>query len=86
MPLLIVSRTIGVFFVDKQLSCQSSCRALSNGQIQNMMFTFCVDTITQEPNETFTLALNPLVQTTPRVGLFFRNTIQVMVVNGDSTE
>ena len=61
-------------------------RALSNGQIQNVMLTFHVDTIAQEPNETFTLTLNPVVQPTPRVGLFFWNTIQVTIVNGDSKD
>ena len=48
-------------------------RALADGPTDNVMLTFHVDTIAQEPNETFTLTLNPLVQPTPRVGLFFWN-------------
>ena len=59
-------------------------RALANGQIQNVVLTFRVDTVAQEPNETFTLILNPLVAPTPRVGLFFRNIIQVTIVDKDS--
>ena len=59
-------------------------RALANGQIQNVVLTFRVDTVAQEPNETFTLTLNPLVAPIPREGLFFQNTIQVTVVDSDS--
>ena len=59
-------------------------RALSNGQIQNVVLTFRVDTVAQEHDETFTLTLNPLVAPTPRLGLFFRNTIQVTIVDNDS--
>ena len=61
-------------------------RALSNGQIQNVVLTFRVDTIAQEPNETFTLTLDPLVAPTPRVGLFFRDTIQVTIMDSDSKD
>ena len=61
-------------------------RALLNGQIENVVLTFRVDTIAQESNETFTLTLNPLVPPTPRVGLFFRDTIQVTVVDSDSKD
>ena len=61
-------------------------RALLNGQIQNVVLTFRVDAIAQESNETFTLTLNPLVAPTPRVGLFFRNTIQVTIVDSDSKD
>ena len=59
-------------------------RALANGQIQNVVLTFRVDTIAQESNETFTLTLDPRVAPTPRQGLFFRNTIQVTIVDSDS--
>ena len=43
-----------------------------------------IDTIAQEPNETFTLTLDPITAPTPRVGLFLRNTIQVTIVDSDS--
>ena len=59
-------------------------RALANGQIQNVVVSFRVDTIALEPNETFTLTLNPLVAPTPREGLFFRNTIDVTIIDSDS--
>ena len=58
-------------------------RALANGQIQNIVLTFRVDTIALEPNETFTLTLNPLVVPTPREGLFFQNTIDVTIIDSD---
>ena len=45
---------------------------------------FPVDAIAQEPDETFTLILNPLVPQTLREGLFFRNTTQVTIVNEES--
>ena len=59
-------------------------RALANGQIQNVVLTFRVDSIAQEPNETFNLTLNPAVAPVPREGLFFRDTIQVTIVDSDS--
>ena len=59
-------------------------RALANGQIQNVVLTFRVDSIALEPNETFTLTLNPLLVPTPREGLFFRNTIDVTIIDSDS--
>ena len=61
-------------------------RALSNGQISNVVLTFRVDSIAQEPNETFTLTLDPVVAPNPRVGLFFRNSIEVSIVDSDSKE
>ena len=59
-------------------------RALANGQINNVRLTIHVDTIAQEPNETFTLTLIPSAAPTPREGLFFLNTTQVIIVDGDS--
>ena len=61
-------------------------RALANGQISNVVLTFRVDSIAQEPNETFTLTLDPLVAPNPREGLFFRNTIEVTIRDSDSKE
>jgi predicted Rdx family selenoprotein len=62
-------------------------RALTNGQISNVVLTFRVDSIAQELNETFTLKLEPLVQPNPRTGgLFFQDTIQVTIVDSDSKE
>ena len=58
-------------------------RALANGQISNVVLTFRVDSIAQEPNETFTLTLDPAVQPNPREGLFFRNTIEVTIVDNE---
>ena len=58
-------------------------RALASGQISNVMLTFHVDTIAQEPNETFTLTLDPLVQPNQREGLFFRNSIEVTIVDNE---
>ena len=58
-------------------------RALANGQISNVILTFHVDTIAQELNETFTLTLDPLVSPNSREGLFFRNTIEVIIVNDE---
>ena len=62
-------------------------RALANGAISNVVLTFRVDSIAQEPNETFTLTLDPLVAPNPREGqLFFRNSIEVSIVDSDSME
>ena len=61
-------------------------RALANGQISNVVLTFRVDSIAQEPNETFTLTLVPLVAPNPREGLFFQSSIQVTIRDSDSKE
>ena len=61
-------------------------RALANGQISNVVLTFRVDSIAQEPDETFTLTLDPLVAPNPREGLFFQNTTEVSIVDIDSKE
>ena len=58
--------------------------ALTNRQIVYVAVTFRVDAIAQESNETFTLTLNPLVQLNSSEGLFFLNTIQVVIVDSDS--
>ena len=44
------------------------------------------DFVAQEPNETFTLTLNPLVAPNPREGLFFKDTIQVTIVDSDGKD
>ena len=61
-------------------------RALfSATQPDSVLVTFRVDAIAQEPNETFTLTLDPAtVAPTPREGLFFQNAIQVTIVDSDS--
>ena len=61
-------------------------RALANGAIASIVLIFRVDSITQEPNETFTLTLVPVVAPNPGEGLFFRNTIEVSIVDSDSKE
>ena len=61
-------------------------RALANGQISNVVLTFRMDSIAQEPNETFTLTLDPLIAPNPREGLFFRNTIEVTILDSDSKD
>ena len=61
-------------------------RALASGSTSNVVLTFRVDSIAQEPNETFTLTLRPLVPPTPREGLFFQDTIQVTIVDSDSKD
>ena len=61
-------------------------RALISGSISNVVLTFRVDSIAQEPNETFTLTLDPLVAPNPREGLFFRNSIEVSIMDSDSKE
>ena len=61
-------------------------RALANGQIQNVVLTFRVDSVAQERDETFTLILNPLVAPTPRVGLFFQNSTEVTIEDSDSKD
>ena len=61
-------------------------RALANGAISNVVLTFRVDSIAQEPKETFTLTLDPLVAPIAREGLFFRNSIEVEIVDSDSKD
>ena len=53
-----------------------------------MVVTFRVDTIAQEPNENFTLTLDPFqtVLDTPRDGLFFLDTIQMTIEDSDSKD
>ena len=60
--------------------------ALANGQTDNVELTLHVDAVAQEPNETFSITLNPLVAPTPREGLFFLDTIQVTIVDSDSKD
>ena len=55
-------------------------------QPDNVVVTFRKDAIAQKPNETFNLMLIPLVQPTPREGLFFLNTTQVTIMDSDSKE
>ena len=64
----------------------SRVRVLTNGQTDNVAFILRVDSVAQEPNETFNLTLNPLVAPTPREGLFFLDTIQVTIVDSDSKD
>ena len=64
----------------------SRIRALANGAVANVILTFHVDSIAQEPNETFTLTLVPFVAPNPREGLFFRNTIEVTILDSDSKD
>ena len=61
-------------------------RALANGAVASVVLTFRMDRIAQEPNETFTLTLDPLVAPNPREGLFFRNSIEVTIRDSDSKE
>ena len=61
-------------------------RALANGAVASVVLTFRVDSIAQEPNETFTLTLVPVVAPNQREGLFFRNSIEVSIVDSDSKE
>ena len=61
-------------------------RALAIGATSNVVLTFRVDSIAQEPNETFNLTLRPFVEPTPRAGLFFQDTIQMTIVDIDSKD
>ena len=61
-------------------------RALANGAVANVVLTFRVDSIAQEPNETFTLTLDPVVAPNQREGLFFRSSIEVTILDSDSKE
>ena len=62
--------------------------ALGSGRIMNVVLTFRVDTIAQEPNETFTLTLVPnfdlMAVGLQGEGVFFRNTIEVTIMDNDS--
>ena len=65
----------------------ATVRALfSATQPTNVDIVLRIDAIAraQEPNETFTLTLNPVSAPTPRAGLFFKDTIQVTIVDSDS--
>ena len=58
-------------------------RALANGQISNVPVSFRLDNIAQEPNETFTLTLDPLIQPNPKTGLFFQDAIQMTIMDSN---
>ena len=51
----------------------------------NVVFTFRLDTIAQEPNETFTLTLVPSIDLVAAglqgEGIFFQNTIEVTIID-----
>ena len=64
----------------------SIARAMADGQISNVAVIFRVDSIALEPNEIFTLILDPVVAPNPREGLFFRNSIEVTIVDSDSKD
>ena len=59
---------------------------VSDTQPDNVEIILFRDIVAQEPNETFTLTLNPLVTPNPREGLFFKDTIQVTIVDSDSKD
>ena len=52
----------------------------------NVVFTFHVDAIAQEPNETFFLELVPTATTTLPTGdpVFFQNTLNMSIIDSDS--
>ena len=51
----------------------------------NVVLTFRVDAIAQEPNETLSLELVPIVTTLPTGdGVFFRNTLTMSIIDSDS--
>ena len=62
--------------------------ALVGGRIMNVVLTLRVDTIAQEPNETFTLTLVPsfdlMAVGLQGEGVFFWNTIEVTIMDNDS--
>ena len=64
--------------------------ALVSGRIMNVVLTFRVDTIAQEPNETFTLTLVPSFDLMDvglqGEGIFFRDTIEVTIIDNDGKE
>ena len=62
-------------------------RALANGQIDNVVVTFRVDTVAQERNETFNLTLTGLnLPHSPRPGFFVVDTLPVAIVDSDSKD
>ena len=64
--------------------------ALVSGRIMNVLLTFRVATIAQEPNETFTLTLVPGIDLMTTglqgEGIFFRNTIEVIIIDNDGKD
>ena len=55
----------------------------------NVVVTFRVDTIAQEPNETFTLTLDPFqtaLDEPRRDGLYFLDTIEMTIEDSDSKD
>ena len=64
--------------------------ALVSGRIMNVVLTFHVDTIAQEPNETFTLTLvvsrDLMAEGLQGEELFFRNTIEVTIIDNDGKD
>ena len=52
----------------------------------DVVVTFRVDDVAQESNETFTLTLVSSAPLTLREGLFFRDTIEITIVDSDSKE
>ena len=64
--------------------------ALVSGRIMNVVLTFRVDTIAQEPNETFTLTLVPGIDLTTAglqgEGIFFQNTTEVTIIDNDGKD
>ena len=65
----------------------ASVRALTSSSTpDNVEVTFRVDDIALESNETFTLTLDPVIPPTPSDGLFFRNIIEMIIIDSDSKE
>ena len=64
--------------------------ALVSGRIMNVVLTFRVDTIAQEPNENFTLTLVPSINLMTAglqgEGIFFRDTIEVTIIDNDGKD
>ena len=64
--------------------------ALVDGRIMNVVLTFHVDTIAQEPNENFTLTLVPNIDLAAASlqgeGVFFQNTIEVTIIDNDGKD
>ena len=50
----------------------------------NVVFTFRVDAIAQEPNETLSLELMPRTALPTGDAVFFRNTLTMSIVDSDS--
>ena len=62
-------------------------RALANGQTDNVVVTFRVDTIAQENNEIFSLTLTGLnLPVSPGLGFFVIDTLPVAIVDSDSKD